>query len=99
MNTHHIQVVDGKTVEASQELINFQLFKKPSSNVDFFGINYAEEKLFVQFIHGGSYLHQHMDSDLLQGCESAESIGSYYSKYIRNKGGAVKVEWTVKEVK
>lgn len=95
MNTHHIQGANGQTVTASPQLEDFHLFQKESSNIAYFGTAHLAGQLFVQFKHGGSYVHSLVPSDTLKGMENADSIGSYYSKNIRGTYPSAKVEWTV----
>lgn len=63
-----------------QRLADFTIYQKPSSNVDFFGIDETNKKLFVQFKGGtGCYIYSDLPEQLLQDIPFAESIGKLIS--------------------
>ena len=58
-------------------LKGFEIGKKPSGNVDYYGINATTSQLFVQFKKGGSYIYDNVDALILSGMVLAESLGKY----------------------
>lgn len=67
------------------QLADFTIFQKISSNVDFFGTDQANNKLFVQFKGGfGAYIYSGVPTELLNEAENAESIGKFiYTSIVR----------------
>ncbi len=75
-----------------QRLTDFTIYQKPSSNVDFFGIDEAGKKLFVQFKGGsGCYIYSELPAQLLADIPFAESIGKLVSGAIVNKFQSEKI--------
>lgn len=81
--------VNGVTVTCHPALKGFKIFKKESSNVDYFG-TYPEDKdncgqLFMQFLTGKCYVYSNVPKEVLDLAESADSIGKYYYAFIKGK--------------
>lgn len=81
--------VNGTTVTCHPNLKGFKIFKKDSSNVDYFG-TYPEDKdncgqLFMQFMTGKGYVYSNVPKEVLDLAESAPSIGKYYYAFIKGK--------------
>ncbi len=69
-----------------QQLADFTIFQKTSSNVDFFGTDHINQKLFVQFKGGtGAYIYSDVPVKMLTWAENAESIGKFVSAEIVSK--------------
>lgn len=70
---------------------SFEIFQKPSSNVEFFGIDHASDKLVMQFRNGTSYIYSGIPVDLLKQAIACESIGKFFSNQIAGKFESHKV--------
>lgn len=78
------QATIGKSpVIVNDNLKNFTLFKKASSNIDYFATNKSSKQFFVQFNNGKCFLHSDLLAAVLDGAEKAESIGKYYHANIK----------------
>lgn len=70
---------------------SFQIFQKPSSNVEFFGIDPVSDRLVMQFRNGTSYIYSGIPTDLQKEAISCESIGKFFSNNIAGKYESHKV--------
>lgn len=75
--------------EASDLLDGFEIFKKPSSNVAFYGLKGST--LFVQFMAGSCYVYE-LSSELAAQVNTAESIGKFVANQVVNKAPSQKIE-------
>lgn len=75
----------------------FEIYKKPSSNVEFFGIS-IDNRFFIQF-KTGSYIFDSVPVPVMQAATTCESIGKYFFANIKGKYPSTKIEQRlVKEV-
>lgn len=84
MNTFKTTIA-GKPVICDINLQGFDLHKKASTNVDYFGIHKAAGQLFIQFNNGKCYVYSGVDENTLQDAVEAESIGKYYYAQVKGK--------------
>lgn len=75
METYIINVAE-HTVD--ERLKGFDLSKKPSSNVDYYGSN-GKDTIFIQFKNGVSYLYHDVKKEDIDAMNQAESIGKFMS--------------------
>jgi hypothetical protein len=93
MNTQNKNTIElnGKQLIVDDSLFDFSIIQKPSSNVDYFGLDYVSERLFIQFKGGsGAYIYYGVNMDVLDAAKNAESIGKFVSstivgKFVSNK--------------
>lgn len=65
-------------------LQGFEISKKPSSNVDYYGSN-GKDIVFIQFINGVSYLYHNVKKEDIDAMNQAESIGKYMAVLAKKK--------------
>lgn len=91
-----IQVVNGKTVNCNPNLKGFKIFKKDSSNVDYFGTYQSDSdqtsQLFIQFLTGKCYVYMNIPQETLDVVAEAESIGNAFYKFIKGKFKEMEVD-------
>lgn len=78
-------VINKLPVLVDSNLQSFELFKKPSSNVDYFAIDKAAGQLFIQFLNGKCYLYLDVDEETLKDAVESESIGKFFYARIKSK--------------
>lgn len=78
-------VIGGKPVICNPVLEGFELLKKASSNVDYFGISRSTGQLFIQFNNGTCFLYSGVPIETLEAAKEAESIGKFFHSAIKNK--------------
>lgn len=94
MNTEKntIELNDVK-LQVSDILFDFAIHQKASSNVDYFGTDYVNERMFIQFKGGtGAYIYNGVNMDLLDASIAAESIGKFVLTNIVKKFITTKFE-------
>lgn len=69
--------IAGKAVEIPNELKDFTLTTKESSQVAFYGVDMAKGTIYIQFKTGKGYLYPAQPIDALKACMAAESVGSW----------------------
>lgn len=79
MSNQQQRNINGKDYLVNEKIAVFDLHEKPSSNVAFYGLNYAGRELFVQFKSGSSYVYNEVPDEILNAAMSASSIGSFIS--------------------
>ncbi len=77
------QNINSQNYLVDQQLTDFTIFQKVSSNVDFFGTDHLNKKLFVQFKGGtGAHIYSEVPVKILTWAENAESIGKFISSEV-----------------
>ena len=75
--------LDCVLLQLDERLINFTILKKPSSNVDYFGLDMGNNSMYVQFKSGnGSYIYTDVPDVLLSASNVCASIGKFISSTI-----------------
>lgn len=95
--------IAGIAVEIPNELKDFTLTTKESSQVSFYGVDMAKGTIYVQFKTGKGYLYPGQTIDAMKACMQAESIGSWVIHNLarpKDKAPAEfeKVEYAIKPV-
>ncbi|QTE37509.1 KTSC domain-containing protein [Mucilaginibacter gossypii] len=88
MNTENQNTIDlnGQKLAVHDSLFDFSIHQKPSSNVDYFGTDYTNGRLFVQFKGGtGAYVYNNVSTELLNAAKAADSIGKFISQQVVGK--------------
>lgn len=70
---------------------DFSICYKESSNVQFFGFNLAENKMFFQF-KSGSYIFSGVPKEIITAALNYDSIGTFFASKIRNKFLSEKID-------
>lgn len=83
--------LNGLMLNVDPRVSSFVIHHRPSSNVDYFGIDKSAGKLFVQFRPGSCYIYSDVPEDILSHAEKAESIGKFISGYIARAFQYVKI--------
>ncbi len=86
------QVLNGQNLLIDDRIENYIVHQKQSSNIDYFGLDLAGRKMFIQFKNGGSYIYNDVDDHTMENSLKAESIGRYLSANVIGKFTSVKVE-------
>lgn len=84
--------INGKQYSIDAQIEHFSINQKPSSNVDFYGVNAKTGELFVQFKGGSSYIYSGITADVAIELINCESIGKYVSQSIVCKFPSRKVD-------
>lgn len=84
-NNEKLVLMAGLLVFASEDLDNFELFKKASTQVDYIGVNVKDKRLFVQFKNGGAYLYKDVDQITMQNAQRVPSIGTFIHESVKGK--------------
>lgn len=95
MNTENKNTIElnGKVLHVHNDLFDFTIHQKPSSNIDYLGLDYVNERLFVQFKGGtGAYIYNGVNMNLLDAAKNAESIGKFVSTTIVGKFTNIKFQ-------
>lgn len=80
--------VNGVIVTCNPNLKGFKIFKKESSFIDYYAIlavTPSEGDLFIQFNAGNCVVFSRVPKEVLDLGQSAESIGTFYHKFIKGK--------------
>lgn len=98
-----VSKINGVAVVIPNELKDFTLTSKESSQVDFYGVNASTSTIYVQFKNGKGYSYPNQPQDALKACLTAESIGSWVIQNLsRPKGKApaefVKTDYAIEVV-
>lgn len=84
-----LTVIAKIAVAVPNELKDFTLTTKESSQVEFYGVNMATGTIYVQFKNGKGYIYPNQTIDALKACMQADSIGSWVIQNLsRPKGKA-----------
>jgi hypothetical protein len=73
------------TYAVDDQLQEFEIIQKESTNVEFVGIEIASHKVYVQFKSGSGYMYSDVDLDTLSFLPAAASIGKFVSSYLVKK--------------
>jgi hypothetical protein len=95
MNTENVNTIElnGVKLRVDNPLFDFAIHQKPSSNVDYFGLDYIGSRMFVQFKGGtGSYMYNDVPVILMDASLKVESIGKFISSTIVNKFQSIKFD-------
>ncbi len=87
MNKH---IINDINVIVNPVLNGFSIHSKPSSNVEYFGIDSLHSRLFVQFKNGSSYIYKDVNINILNEIQVADSVGKYFSANIPDRFSCVK---------
>jgi len=79
------KTVNGKQVECREPVIDFTIYKALSTSVNYYGIDKANNRIFVQFSSGKSYIYNNVDHALIANIMAADSIGKYVSANLAGK--------------
>lgn len=91
MNTFKTTI--GKNaVIVNDNLKGFDLYKKASSNVEYFAIHKPGKQFFIQFNNGTCFVYSDVLNAVLIEAPNAESIGKFYHANIRGRFGEQKVD-------
>lgn len=99
--THHLSKINGIPVMIPNELKDFTLAQKDSSQVIYFGVNQATNSIYVQFKSNNmGYLYPNQPIDAIKAIMTAESVGSWVIKNLsrpKDKPAAefVKTEYVI----
>ena len=85
-----IITINDRPYQVDSRVREFAIKQKASSNVDFFGTNADEGKIFVQFKNGASYIFEGVDEATLNDVGNAESVGKFISSRVAGKFNAEK---------
>ncbi len=78
--------INGNKLQVDNLLLGFEIYQKQSSNVEYFGIDHGNGRLFVQFKGGtGAYIYDGVPIDAMHAAVQAESIGKFISSTIVGK--------------
>jgi hypothetical protein len=80
------------TYAVDDQLQEFEIIQKESSNVNFVGVDMARRKVYVQFKNGSGYMYSDVDLDTLSFLPAAASIGKFVSSYLVKKFPSEKFE-------
>ena len=73
------------------KLVVFEMKEVESSNIHSIGYNKDFEQLRIIFTNGGLYQYKGIKPEVYEEMMKSESVGSYFSKNIRNKCECVKL--------
>lgn len=77
--------VNEKQYSVDEQIEGFSVNQKPSSNVDFYGVNAEKEEMFVQFKNGSSFIYSDFTANDAIDLMNSESVGKYVSgNIVRN---------------
>lgn len=79
------RTVNGEIVTADQNLQEFEIIKKASTNVDYFAIRRETSQLFIQFSNGKCFMYANVPPEVLEQAKEAESIGKFFHASIKGK--------------
>lgn len=92
-----VSKISGVAVAIPNELKDFTLTSKESSQVSFYGVDMAKGSIYVQFKNGKGYLYPKQPIDALKACMSAESIGSWVIQNLSRPKGKTPAEFVKTE--
>lgn len=81
LNTMEKRHINGEVAYVGDALSGFTIHTKESTNVEFFGSG-PNNKIFVQFKTGHTYVYSQVPEDLRAQMERATSIGSFIAQLI-----------------
>jgi|GEM_PF-1540267 len=79
------KTINGNAVTVDKQLEDFELLKKASTNVDYFGIRRETSHLFMQFSNGKCFMYAQVPPEVLEEAKNAESIGKFFHAKIRDR--------------
>ncbi len=77
-------------IEASKQII-VEMGSVKSSNIKTIGYNQEHKLVRVEFNNGGIYDYKEVPQEIFEEFKKSESVGSYFSKNIRNNYKCLKV--------
>ena len=83
--------INGVDHSVNDRIAEFTINQKASSNVDFFGTDLINDKLFIQFKNGSSYIYSGVNADTIKLAHSAESIGKFVVSQVVGKFESEKI--------
>jgi len=93
-NNSFLSTIGGKPVMIPNELKDFTLTTKESSQVSFFGVNMKTDTIFVQFkSNGAGYLYPGQPVDALKAIMGADSVGSWVIQNLSRPKGKSPAEF------
>lgn len=81
-----------RNYEVNDILDGFNVNIANSTSIAFFGSNLNTGSMFIQFNNGNTYIYQDITPEVRKGFWNASSVGSYYSKSIKNRFPSIKLE-------
>jgi len=84
--------INGQPVVCNSNLIDFELLKKQSTLIDYYGICRQTSQLFIQFNNGKSFVFLAVPPEVLETAKTIDSIGKYYHSDIKGKYEDIAVE-------
>ena len=85
MTKNTIKTINGKPVTVGQRFEDFELLKKNSTNVDYFGIRRETSQLFIQFSNGKCFMYANVPPEVLEEAKNATSIGKFFHASIKRQ--------------
>ena len=72
-------------LEMDPRIEGFSIQKKASTNIEFFGSNYATGQMFFQFRNGTTYIYNGVPVDVMRSSVSCDSIGKFFHAMIKGQ--------------
>jgi len=92
------QIINGKSIQQHPDIAVFAIMHRPSTSVEYIGMDYGTERLFVQFHGGKSYIYEGVPETIARGCINCPSIGKYINDLIKPSYTAVKYDYKLVNV-
>lgn len=83
-------IINVSEYHVDDRLQGFDIRQKESSNVDYYGSN-GNDKIFIQFKNGVSYIYNDVKKQDIDEMNEAESIGKFMASLARKKYAFTKV--------
>lgn len=77
------EIINHRLIEKDPALEGFKIISRQSTSVEFVGLDFDTNRMFVQFVSGKSYIYPGVDTVILNGCHNCPSIGKYINDFIR----------------
>lgn len=78
--------------QVDDQLNDFVVIEKPSSNVAFFASDILRGRLYVQFKNGSGYMYTEMDENIISFAHNCDSIGKFVSSQVVKKFPSEKLD-------
>lgn len=72
-------------------LENVKMIEVPSSQISEIGYDDSDNSLYVKFPNGNTYKYNNVNKEVYNAALSAPSIGSYFSRNIKNTYSYIKL--------
>lgn len=72
-------------LELDPRIEGFSIQKKSSTNIEYFGSNYATGQMFFQFRNGTTYKYNGVPVDVMRASASCDSIGKFFHAMIKGQ--------------